>query len=327
MSKNYYIFSSGQIKRKDNTLEFRNETRKKSIPINDVEQLFFFGEVTLNTKLLSFCSKYGIVLHFFGYYGNYCGSYCPRDNQLSGLVKIEQAQHYLDETARLIIAKTFVLGALHNIRRTIEKRKKQSKMIEAVHKELEPYYEKIADTDSINHLMSTEAHFRKKYYSIWEAITEWEFEKRVYHPPSNPINALISFGNALLYSQTIKEIYKTPLDPTISYLHQPSERRFSLALDLSEIFKPVLVDRLIFRLINNKTIKEKHFLTELNGTYLNEDGRKVITKEFDNLIQSTLYHRKLKRKVRYSSLIRLEAFKLLKHILREKEYKPLKAWW
>ncbi len=327
MGKNYYIFKSGTIKRKDNTIEFRNESIKKSIPVNDIEQIFFFGEVNLNSKLLTFCSQNKIVLHFFSYYGMYSGTFCPRENNLSGLVKIKQAENYLDNDKRLVIAKLFVLGSLYNIRRTIEKRKNDSEKLEKLYNKLEEFYQKITDANSINILMSMEAHFRKQYYSVWEEITDWEFQKREYNPPLNPINALISFGNALLYTQTIKEIYKTPLDVTISFLHQPSERRFSLALDLSEIFKPLLVDRMIFRLINNTQIKKSHFMKEMNGTYLNEAGRQIITKEFDDITNKTLYHRQLKRKVRYSSLIRLEAYKLVKHIIGEREYQPLKAWW
>jgi CRISPR-associated protein Cas1 len=319
--------NSGEISRKDNTIEFRNEAKKKSIPVNDVEQLFCFGEVSLNSKFLTFCSQNQIVIHFFSYYGMYSGSFCPRENNLSGLVKVKQAEHYLDHEKRLVIAKRFVLGSLFNIRRTIEKRKKGSEKICKVYDELSEFPEKILDAGNINKLMSVEAHFRKKYYSLWQEITNWEFKKRSYRPPNNPINALISFGNSLLYSQTIKEIYKTQLDNTISYLHQPSERRFSLSLDLSEIFKPLFVDRMIFRLINQGQIKESFFMKSMNGTYLNEKGRNLVLSAFDELINSTIYHRDLKRKVKYSSLIKFEAYKLVKHVLGEKEYVPLKSWW
>ena len=70
--------------------------------------------------------------------------------------------------------------------------------------------------------------------------------KRVKRPPDNPINALISFGNTLLYTKTISAIYRTHLDQRISYLHEPSEGRFSLSLDISEVFKPVIVYKTIF---------------------------------------------------------------------------------
>ena len=84
--------------------------------------------------------------------------------------------------------------------------------------------------------------------------------KRVKRPPDNPINALISFGNTLLYTKTISAIYQTHLNQSISFLHEPTEQRFSLSLDLSEVFKPIIVFKTIFELVNTKRLTvEKHF--------------------------------------------------------------------
>jgi len=131
----------------------------------------------------------------------------------------------------------------------------------------------------------------------------------------------------MLYTAVLKEIRVTALSPVISYLHEPSERRFSLALDVSEIFKPVLVDRLIFRLINQGMINEDHFDQNLNCSYLKESGRKIFVQEFEQLLENTIVHRKLRRKVKYKSLIRLDLYKLIKHLLGEDPFVPMKAWW
>jgi len=325
--RNYYIFSSGRIKRKDNSLQLENEQGKKSIPIHDVDQLFFFGEIDLNSKFLNFCSQNEIILHFFNHYGMYTGTFYSREKNLSGYLRVRQSQFYLDAEKRLVIAKKFIEGSIANIRRTLEKRQEGNERIQKARGKLKEMGLEIPCCKDIPSLMSLEAHSRKEYYSTWEGITGWEFGGRQYNPPSNELNTLISFGNALLYAQTLKEIYRTPLDPTISYLHEPSERRYSLALDLSEIFKPLFVDRIIFKLLGQRKIQKQHFSKELNGTYLFEEGRKVFVQEFDQLLESTIMHRGIKRKARYSSFIRFEAYKLVKHLLSEKEYKPLKAWW
>jgi len=141
------------------------------------------------------------------------------------------------------------------------------------------------------------------------------------------MNALISFCNSLVYSLVIKEIYKTQLNPTISYLHEPSYRRFSLALDVSEIFKPIYADRMIFDLLNNNMITQKHFDKDLNYCYLKDDGRKIVVKNFDDRINTTIMHKKLKRKVSYQKLVRLELYKLIKHMLGEEQYQALRMWW
>jgi len=109
-------------------------------------------------------------------------------------------------------------------------------------------------TEDIKQTLAAEGNIWSNYYTAFDKITpeEFRFEKRTKRPPENMMNCLISFANSLLYGTTLTEIYNTPLNPTISYLHEPSERRFSLCLDISEVFKPIIADRVIFKLINKK---------------------------------------------------------------------------
>ncbi|OFY95211.1 MAG: CRISPR-associated endonuclease Cas1, partial [Bacteroidetes bacterium RIFOXYC12_FULL_35_7] len=120
---------------------------------------------------------------------------------------------------------------------------------------------------------------------------------------------------------------QTQLNPTISFLHAPGERRYSLALDIAEIFKPLLVDRVIFKVMNKKEIQEKHFDKNLNSCLLNESGKKIFVQSFEDRLNETIQHRSLKRNVSYKYLIRLECYKLIKHIMNIEEYKPFKMWW
>ena len=170
---------------------------------------------------------------------------------------------------------------------------------------------------------------RKKYYEAWSVIInqEIEFEKRVMHPPDNMINSLISFVNSLIYSKILTEIYHTQLNPTISYLHEPGSRRYSLCLDLSEIFKPLIGDRLIFSLLNKNQITENSFTRELNFLHLKKEASQLIVNELEKKLQATIMHKDLHRKVSYQYLIRLEAYKLIKHLIGEKEYEGFKMWW
>jgi CRISPR-associated protein Cas1 len=131
-----------------------------------------------------------------------------------------------------------------------------------------------------------------------------------------------------MYTTCLKEIYRTQLDPAISFLHEPGERRFSLSLDLAEIFKPIIIDRLIFRLFNRQQLQEsKHFDTGMEGCYLNEEGRKIFIKEFNDQLETTIEHRNLKRKVSYQHLIRLECYKLIKHLTEIEPYQAFRIWW
>jgi len=177
--------------------------------------------------------------------------------------------------------------------------------------------------------MGIEGQVRQVYYQCFTKIItqEVEFEKRVRRPPDNMINTLISFGNSLLYTTTLGEIYKTQLNPTISFLHEPGYRRYSLALDVSEVFKPILVDRIIFRILNKNMVSEKDFEQDLNYCYMKEKARKIFVKEYDEQLSKTIKHRTLNRHISYRHLIRLECYKLIKYIIEKKKYESFKIWW
>ena len=196
-------------------------------------------------------------------------------------------------------------------------------------KEVNSLRKKLDHTEFIEELMGIEGNIRNNYYKAWNTIVnqEIQFEKRVMHPPDNMINSLISFVNSLIYAKTLSEIYHTQLDPTISYLHEPGFRRYSLCLDISEVFKPLIGDRLIFSLLNKNQITEKSFTKELNFLHLKKEASRLIVTEFEKRMKQTIMHKELGKKVSYQYLIRLEAYKLIKHLIGEKEYEGFRIWW
>ena len=164
-----------------------------------------------------------------------------------------------------------------------------------------------------------------RFYSTFKYFLPEDFvmNKRVKRPPDNPINAMISFGNSLLYSKTISVIYETHLNQTVSFLHEPSEGRFSLSLDMCEVFKPIIVFRTIFNLVNLKKIQvNKHFEKNLNYCMLNEEGRKVFLNEFNSRLDSVFENKQLKRKTSYRYAMKLDCYKLIKFLLEDKPFVP-----
>jgi CRISPR-associated protein Cas1 len=340
VNKPYYIFKNGDLRRKQNTLFFeyfedeegRKYKKKKVIPVNTVDSIFLFGESRLNTKLLNFLAQNGIILHVFNYYGFYSGSYMPRQPIVSGSLIVDQVKHYLDDSKRLDIARKIVHSANYGIVKVLKYYDERRLDLESTIEEIEDLDDSLADVEDISQLMGKEGNIRRRYYSVWGEIfiTDEEaftFDKRNKQPPDNPVNGLISFGNSILYTTVLSEIYKTPLDPTVSFLHEPFAKRYSLSLDLAEIFKPLCVDRLIFSLVNQKRIQKNHFKKEMNYAYLKENGRKIFLKAFEQKMQTTVEHPKLKRNVSYRHLIRLECYKLIKHLLGDQVYQGLRMWW
>ena len=330
MKRNFYVFSNGRLHRKENTLFFTNEKgNRKIVPIETVRSLYLFGEVDFNVKLMDFLTKHEVMLHVFNYYGYYSGSYIPRETLLSGEVIVKQVKCFTSPSKQLPIARELIDAALTNILKNLQyyqnRGRKLSSKIDAI-KNLAKCLPNTKDTEEI---MGLEGQIRQIYYSSFHQIInqEIEFEKRVRRPPDNMINTLISFGNSLLYTTTLGEIYKTQLHPTISFLHAPGYRRFSLALDISEIFKPILVDRIIFRVLNKNMISEKDFEQDLNYCYMKDKARKIFVKEYDEQLSKTIKHRKLYRHYSYRYLIRLECYKLIKTIIEKKDYEAFRIWW
>lgn len=327
MGRDYYIFSNGRIKRKENTIYFIDpEENKKAIPIEEVERIHLFGEVDLNTKFLNHISKYSILINIYNYYGFYSGTYYSKKKNVSGLVLVNQSRMYLEYPLRLKLAKAFIDSANHHMLRNLRRHRIETEeYIEKIENE-----RKIMNTsNTVQEVMGAEGRARKAYYDAINTFIKEDFymEKREKRPPTDPINALISFGNSLMYTTVLGEIYKTQLDPTISYLHEPSTKRFSLSLDIAEIFKPLIVDSVIFTMINKNMIKKSDFLIENEVCLLNENGKKKFIREFENKLSTTVKHRSLHRNVSYRNLIKLECYKIIKMAIENEEYKPLKAWW
>lgn len=336
MARSYYIFRNGRLRRRQNTLYLEQEGEnaevvRQPIPIEDVRDLYLFGEIDLNTKVLNFLAQNEVVVHCFNYYGFYAGSFYPREVNVSGHLLVKQVEHYLDATKRLTIACEFVNGALFHIRRNLNYYGNRGKAVNDSLEVVEQCMERLSACESIPELMREEGRAREAYYAAFTEILDLEepFVKRVRRPPDNMVNALISFINTLVYTASLSEIYATQLNPTISYLHEPSQRRFSLALDIAEIFKPLVGDRVLFRLLNRGVIDEGDFMGigEAPGVYLKEEARKTVVREMEETLQTTVYHRRLKRDVSYRQLVRLEAYKIIRHLMGMEPYRSLRAWW
>ncbi len=327
MAKNHtrYIFSMGELKRKDNSIMFKNEKGNFYIPIQDTRELYCMNEVSFNTKFLDFIGRAGITLHLFNYHNNYCGTFYPKEQLISGNLVVQQSLAFIER--RLIIAKSIVSAIGKNIHEVLYHYYRHGK------KDLKPYLDWLKnDVDKFlnkdindKQIFFIEGQIWAKFYDSFKYFLPEDFlmNKRVKRPPDNPMNALVSFGNTLLYTKTISAIYNTHLNQSISFLHSPREGRFSLSLDISEVFKPIIVFKTIFDLVGRKKLQvTKHFDKKLNYALLNEDGKKIFIEAFENRINETFMHKKLKRKTSYKNCIKLDGYKLIKAIVENQEFNP-----
>jgi CRISPR-associated protein Cas1 len=334
MKKTYYLFNPGRLSRTDNTLQFTpfddqgNDQKPRYLPVEQIDSLYVFGSLDANSALYNFLGKNDIAVHFYDYYENYTGSFSPKNQLLSGRMIIAQTKAYLNKTDRQAIAAKFIEGASFNMMKNLKYYDNRGKDMEPFIAEITKLQLKIPGCTDIPSLMGIEGNIRKWYYDAFNLIiNDHEMGVRTKQPPLNIVNSLISFGNMLCYSECLRAIQQTQLNPTISFLHEPGERRYSLSLDISEIFKPLLVDRVIFKVLNKKELQESDFDQKLNKVVLKDKGKKKFIQAFEDRMLETIKHRSLNRNVSYKHLIKLECYKLQKQLLHLEEYKPFKMYW
>lgn len=356
----YYIFTCGSIHRKDNTIAFRagggsytpetdttpdptdheeiidlRMTTDKAtqparhIPIRDIESLHIMGNITVNSTLLRFLGQHAIPMHCYNHYGYYSGTYYPREYLHSGKLLVRQVESYSRDEARIELVRHLVYGTGRNMLVVLAYYRNRGKGTAIAEGMIRDRLQDLERVSTVQQAMGLEGAMRNAYYSAFPAILipGIEFHGRVRRPPDNLANALLSYCNGLLYTACIGEIFRTQLSPLVSFLHEPGERRFSLALDIADIFKPIFVDRLVFSLLNKRVITANDVKTGERGCILKDRARRDVVAAFDEKMRSTIIHRKLEREVSLRRLIRLECYKLVKHLIGDEEYHPFVAWW
>ncbi len=325
----YHIVSDGILNQENYNFIFENDNNKENIVLNDIDNINIYSNVVFSKNLFNTCYSNKLILSFYNNHNEFLGSFVPSSIDKATRLSISQLKHYVDNDLRLYLAKQFVLGAASNINSNLKYYYKHNNNdnIKFCLDKINDLMKIEQESSDINTLLSLEANVRKLYYSCFNDITNTEtfiYKNRTRRPPLDPINALISFGNIMLYRYIAKIIYNSRLDIKIGYLHSTNDRNETLNLDISEIFKPIIIDKIIFSLINRHEIKEElHFeYHEDNACYLNFRGRKIFIKAFEDKMNSKL---KINNKYySYSDLIKNEIYKLSNHFSDGNKYKPYK---
>lgn len=314
MGEVYYLVKSGTLSKSESSLILKNESEKIAIPLETVEAILMYGNITITTPALKLMSDHNIPAFLYSENGWYIASIYPETYLQSGYFVSKQASFFLDPYKRLELARRIVLGATKNMAKVCLRSKLGKLQYSST---------SIKNAKDIRELMGLEGNVHINYLSLMDSKLPAKFrvQNRTRRPPTNFTNSIMSYLYSVLYGITAAEIFSTHLHPALSFLHEPSERRSSLSLDVSEIFRPIFCDRVILKLINLKMINENDFVSN-DGVFLNQFGKRKVLQAFDEKLNETIYSPSLKRKVSNRHLIRLELYKIEKHILNEKEYKP-----
>jgi len=330
MKSRFYLYKSGSLLRQDNSLVLANDTNKVYIPIEQIDIIFIFGHITLNKNTISLLNKYDITVQFFSYYGNYLGGYYP-NYPIKGYDLIKHMNAIQDNFHRNRIAKEIILSSVHNMLSLLKYYNKKGKDLREKIESITVLKDEIKSEEfDTSQLLIYEARIKQIYYSSFNVIINnpyFKFATRSTNPPLDRINAMLSYGYAILYGLIRSILYRSRLQINLPFIHGTTRDPEGLQYDIADIFKPVIVDRLVFRMLNKNQINEKHFVEHKGGVYLNKTGSILYLKEFENLLKSTILQVNLKRSLSYRSIISREIHKITNDVHLKEQYKGFRMKW
>lgn len=326
--RNIDILSDGILRQKDFSLRFETDTEKTIIPPETTDIVNVYSSVVFDSNFLKAAFRSGVTVNVFDRDGKLLGSFLPNTKLRSPRLTHSQLMAYYNEKERLTLARDIVRASTHNAVLNIRYYNKQyhDAFYDQILNALTELDKKVKGVRTYETLLILEASTRELYYDCYDHFLmsdEFVYGKRSRRPPENEFNAMLSFGNTVLYNLIATEINKSPLDIRIGFLHATNSRLQSLNLDLAELFKPLVVDRTILSLVNRGAIHTDCFTHNENGSvYLNEEGKHVFLRSFYLKLETQLTIDD--RKMNYYQIIREEVAKMVRYFRNESPYRAFR---
>jgi len=298
---------------------------KGRVPIHKLEALVCFGQVSISPALMAHCTDNGITITHLNQYGKFQARI---EGAVSGNVLLRREQYRISDDPQRVqpICHSIILGKVHNQRQVIRRYLRDYKAqldapiinsLDAAQQRLGHGLGKILATQNLPDLLGREGEMASLYFGVFRHFirnTEFEFNKRTRNPPTDMVNALLSFSYTLMTHDCRSALETVGLDPACGVFHQLRPGRPSLALDLVEEFRP-MIDRFVLSLINKKQLGKSDFKQEANGAvYLKEQARQTFFKAWHERKQQSIYHEWFEETVPFGLLPHLQATIMARHI-------------
>jgi CRISPR-associated protein Cas1 len=294
----------------------KRETLLK-IPLHHLEGITLLAHSSVSPSLLHKCIQKGVPVTYLTERGRFLG-------RLEGahpgnvLLRKEQFRQSENNNRKLVFARSFIAGKIQNSRLNLLRSARDSSNEEAqaalrsVASELERRLTMLATAPDVNSVRGYEGDAARAYFSVFnhcilQQKDDFHFDGRTRRPPRSRLNALLSFGYALVTSDCVSACQAAGLDPYIGFLHEERPGRPSLALDLVEELRP-FVDRFVFTLINRKQIQARDIIEKPGRVYtLSDSGRKTFLTAYQTRKQEEITHPLLEMKCRVGEIFVLQA--------------------
>jgi len=334
MRKSVYIIETGSLVKaqNDNLLVKRKQHKLVKVPLLNIKRLYIKGHSFISTHLLLKLLNMEIDIVFLSFYGQFLTKIpsLPGKN-----IEIRKKQYWLfaDENKKNKIAASFIKGKIWNSYILLKRYLSKHKNSDALNRLLMLYHQVKSNSYNNDTLMGKEGAASQSYFSAFGKIfkgdgTGFTFTRRTRRPPKDPLNAMLSLGYTLLFNEVLLILEQTGLDPYLGYLHLPEYGRPSLALDVMEEFRPVIVDALVLSLVSKKIVKDDDFHGIVdkgkNGVYFSKDKIKVFIYHFNYRMETQVFNEKTGKELCYRDIIKNQVYELIRYIDTGKEYQPFK---
>lgn len=297
-------------------------------PALTVGNILCFGQVSVSPFLMGYCGEQGIGMAFYTEYGKFLARI---QGKQTGNVLLRRAQYrWADiEEKSVSIARLMVAAKISNGRsvlmREIRNHGENAILSEAVSR-LAVSLRRVQQAQSVGETMGIEGDAASAYFGVFNELLRgsgFVFGGRVRRPPTDPVNALLSYVYTLITHECSSALQGVGLDSYVGFLHQDRPGRTSLALDLLEEFRAPWADRFVLTLINRKQIQLSDFISEASGAIrLKDDARKKLLTAWQERKQVEIMHPYLEEKIPIGLLPHCQAMLLARHIRGDTEYYP-----
>lgn len=328
-STNRYLSLDGE-----NVVIYEKEQEIGRVPLHNLEAIVTFGYTGASPALMGACAQRNIGLTFLS--GN--GRFIARvTGEVYGNVTLRKEQYRKSESVQdsIRIARNCIAGKVYNSRWILERAARDYPLrldvdkLKAKSAFLADSLSKIRVCEDAAVLRGLEGEAASVYFSVFDDMIlqqkeEFQFRGRNRRPPTDAVNAMLSFAYTLLTSMCASALETVGLDPYVGFFHTDRPGRKSLALDMVEELRGVMADRFVLTLINKKIVNKKGFIQKENGAVIMEDElRKSFLASWQGKKQEMITHPFLEEKIEWGMLPYVQAMLLARYLRGDlDEYPP-----
>lgn len=291
---------------------------KTTIPAQTVDQVVLMGNPSITGEALTYALELGMPVHYLSIFGKHLGSALPSYSR-NGQLRLAQYQVHCEPEKRLSLVQSIVIGKIHNQYQVLYRYQQKDNP-------LKKYKQLVKQQSTLDQVRGVEGIAAREYFACLSAILEpqWNFNGRNRRPPTDPVNALLSFAYGLLRVQVTAAVHVAGLDPYIGYLHETTRGQPAIVLDLMEEFRPLIADSLVLSVISRKTIKPQDFTESLGAYRLSDSARKDFLQAFESKLNTEFKHPIFNYQCTYRRAIELQARLLSRHLQEGIPYQSLR---